>query len=77
MPRKRNPATWITDKYVQERFRDFRRDAGQTQAEFAKMLGIKDLQSVYQIEAGLRRLTSVELIRLLIETGRSLEDFLD
>ena len=64
-------------KLIGERIRDARDSKGVKQEAVADFLGLKDRQTISNIERGERKVTSEELIRLMEYLGKPLEYFTD
>ncbi len=64
-------------EHIADRFKSFRKDMKLSQAGMAKALGLPCRETVSEIEKGRRDLKATELIDLLRQTKRSLDDFWD
>ena len=62
---------------VGQRVKLAREDANLSQDELASQLGLKDRQTLSSIEAGKRKLTAEELVKLIQVLGKKLEYFTD
>lgn len=62
---------------IAQRVRSARERAGLTQAQLCERLGFKDRQTLSAIEAGQRKVTADELVRLINATGLDLDFFTD
>jgi transcriptional regulator with XRE-family HTH domain len=70
-------SVWAPEyRFMLARLRQARRDAGLTQAEVGRRLGVRQ-NVVSRMESGERRLDPVELARFAAVYGKSLAWFLD
>ena len=64
-------------RIVGQRVKLAREDASLSQDELASQLGFNDRQTLSNIEAGKRKLTAEELVKLIQVLGRKMEYFTD
>ncbi len=62
---------------IAKRIKAAREEAGLTQQQLSDALGFKDRQTVAAIEAGLRKVSAEELLRVMKALGKDLEYFTD
>lgn len=66
----------LTSQELGGRIAAARRDAGMTQDDLAKLLGV-DRSAMAKIEKGIRKVDSLELLAISEATGSAVEDFLE